>query len=129
MSMKLSSSGSCALPTVLTLAHSDAQQQKTATTPFLRCRIVLLPNSSVACVCCPAMHPCDMDKSDLDVSPGDVARVGGQEGREGEAGQRVLCELAQQIARLLQALEFQRIQAVEHLRTAAAKWGKFSYAR
>ena len=54
------------------------------------------------------------------MSPGNIARVRGQEGRQRQARQRVLEELAQQVARLLQALEFQGVEAVEHL--AVTQW-------
>lgn len=51
----------------------------------------------------------------LNMSPGDIARVRGQKGCQCEARQWVLEEFAQQVARLLQALELQGVKAVEHL--------------
>ena len=44
-----------------------------------------------------------------------VARVGGHKGGEGEAGQRVLPKLLQQVAGLLQGFELQGVEGVEDL--------------
>ena len=51
----------------------------------------------------------------LDALAGNVPRVGRHEGGEGEAGQRGARKLLQQVARLLQRLELQAVQGVEHL--------------
>lgn len=73
--------------------------------------------------CCPPPTLARRPQSRLDPLARDVPCVGCHAGGEGEAGQRVAPKLAQQVARLLQRLELQRVEGVEDLREVCGGLG------